>query len=42
MDTYWLIEILKAIVLYGSAYFLGLWVIKRGVRVNYTRPEPHL
>ncbi|MFN8823246.1 MAG: hypothetical protein ACK5YV_15185 [Betaproteobacteria bacterium] len=41
MDNYWLIEILKAIVLYGSAYFLGLWVIKRGVRVNYTRKIFH-
>ncbi|MGE0809704.1 MAG: hypothetical protein AB7N69_03690 [Immundisolibacter sp.] len=41
MDNFWLNELLKAIVLYGSAYFLGLWVIRRGVRVNYTRKIFH-
>lgn len=41
MDNYWLNELLKAIVLYGSAYLLGLWVTKRGVRVNYTRKIFH-
>ena len=41
MDNFWLNELLKAIVLYGSTYFLGLWVIKRGIRVNYTRKVFH-
>lgn len=41
MDNFWLNELLKAVVLYGSAYFLGLWVIKRGTRVNYTRKVFH-
>lgn len=41
MGNFWLNELLKAILLYGSAYFLGLWVIKRGIRVNYTRKIFH-
>lgn len=41
MGNFWLNELVKAIVLYGSAYFLGLWVIKRGIRVNYTRKIFH-
>lgn len=41
MDNFWLNELLKTIVLYGTAYFLGLWVIKCGIRVNYTRKIFH-
>jgi len=41
MDNFWLNELFKAVVLYGSAYFLGLWVIKHGIRVNYTRKILH-
>lgn len=41
MDNYWLNELLKALVLYGSAYVLGLWVLRRNVRVNYTRKIFH-
>ncbi|MBI4526243.1 MAG: hypothetical protein HY695_20795 [Deltaproteobacteria bacterium] len=41
MENYWLHEFLKAIILYGSAYFLGLWVQKCGIRVNYTRKIFH-
>lgn len=41
MDNYWLNELLKAFVLYGSAYVLGLWVLKRNIRVNYTRKIFH-
>jgi dolichol kinase len=41
MDNYWFNELLKVIVLYGLTYFLGLFVIKYGVRVNYTRKVFH-
>lgn len=41
MSNFWLNELLKAVVLYGSAFLLGLWVVRRGVRVNYTRKIFH-
>ena len=41
MDNFWFNEIIKGAVLFLTAYFLGLWVIKRGVRVNYTRKIFH-
>jgi dolichol kinase len=34
-------EAIKAAVLFISAYLLGLWVIKRNIRVNYTRKILH-
>ena len=41
MGNYWLSELLRVVVLYVSAYVLGLWVLKRGIRVNYTRKIFH-
>ena len=41
MNHFWLNELLKTVVLYGAAYLLGLWVVKRGIRVNYTRKIFH-
>lgn len=41
MANYWLNEVLKVAVLYCSAFLLGLWVIRRGIRVNYTRKIFH-
>ena len=41
MANFWLNELLKAAMLYCSAYVLGLWVIRRGIRVNYTRKIFH-
>lgn len=41
MITYWMNEAIKAVVLYLSAYLLGLLVIKRGILVNYTRKIFH-
>lgn len=41
MENYWLNELLRVPVLYGTAYLLGRWVLVRGVRVNYTRKIFH-
>ncbi len=41
MENYWLNEILRVLVLYGSAYLLGRWVVDHGIRVNYTRKIFH-
>lgn len=41
MTAFWLNEAIKAAVLLVSCYLLGLWVIHRGVRVNYTRKILH-
>lgn len=37
MTNFWLNEAVKVLLWYSSAYLLGLWVIRRGVAVNYTR-----
>jgi dolichol kinase len=41
MSNFWLNEGIKAMVLTSAAYLLGMWVITRGVRVNYTRKILH-
>jgi dolichol kinase len=41
LSAFWLNEIIRTAVLFVSAYFLGLWVMRRGVRVNYTRKIQH-
>ncbi|HEY3487077.1 MAG TPA: hypothetical protein VGL10_03340 [Gammaproteobacteria bacterium] len=41
MSNFWLNELIKGIVFYSVAWLLGLWVLKRGIRVNYTRKIFH-
>jgi phytol kinase len=41
MDNYWINEIIKTFILFLSAFFLGLWVKTKGVKVNYTRKIFH-
>lgn len=41
LSAFWLNEIIRTAVLFVSAYFLGLWVLRRGIRVNYTRKIQH-
>jgi len=41
MTNFWLGEALKFAVLFATAYWLGLWVQRRGIRVNYTRKILH-
>ena len=41
MDNYWINEVIKFVVLFLSAFILGLWVQKKGVKVNYTRKIFH-
>lgn len=40
-SAYWLNELLRTAVLFLTAYGLGLWVRRTGVRVNYTRKILH-
>ncbi|HWS52597.1 MAG TPA: hypothetical protein VN228_00610 [Pyrinomonadaceae bacterium] len=37
MANFWFNEAVKILLWYASAYLLGLWVVRRGVAVNYTR-----
>lgn len=39
--AYWVSELLRTAVLFLTAYLLGLWVTRTGVRVNYTRKIVH-
>lgn len=41
MSAYWLNEIIRTAVLFVTAYLLGLWVLRGGIRVNYTRKIQH-
>jgi dolichol kinase len=41
LTNYWLSEAARTIVLFGAAYACGLWVQRRGIRVNYTRKILH-
>lgn len=41
MSNFWINEAIKALILYLSAFLLGLWVLMRGVKVNYTRKIFH-
>lgn len=41
MSSFWLNEVIRTAVLFLSAYVLGLWVLRRGIRVNYTRKILH-
>lgn len=41
MANFWLGEALKFAALFATAYLLGLWVQRRGIRVNYTRKILH-
>ena len=40
-SAYWLNELLRTLVLFTTAYLLGLWVRRTGIRVNYTRKIMH-
>lgn len=40
-SAYWLNELLRTAVLFLTAYVLGLWVRRTGIRVNYTRKIMH-
>ena len=40
-SAYWLSELLRTAVLFLTAYLLGLWVKRTGIRVNYTRKILH-
>ncbi|HYN11124.1 MAG TPA: hypothetical protein VET51_00585 [Burkholderiales bacterium] len=41
MSNFWLIEATRTAVLFLAAFFLGLWVLRGGIRVNYTRKILH-
>jgi dolichol kinase len=41
LANYWLSEAARTFVLFAAAYACGLWVLRRGVRVNYTRKILH-
>ncbi len=41
MSNFWLIEVTRTAVLFLAAFFLGLWVLRGGIRVNYTRKVLH-
>lgn len=41
MSAYWVNELMRTAVLFLTAWLLGLWVLRRGVRVNYTRKIQH-
>lgn len=41
MSNFWLIEATRTAVLFLAAFFLGLWVLRGSIRVNYTRKILH-
>lgn len=41
MVNFWLIEAIRTAVLFLAAFVLGLWVLRGGIRVNYTRKILH-
>ncbi len=41
MEGFLINEMVKAITLFGVAYMLGLWVKRKGIKVNYTRKILH-
>ena len=41
MVNFWLSELLRSAALFGVAWLLGLWVLRDGIRVNYTRKILH-
>ncbi|MFK7859694.1 MAG: hypothetical protein AB8B64_12775 [Granulosicoccus sp.] len=41
MENFWFNEIIKAAVLFSSAFLLGKWVLTKEIRVNYTRKILH-
>src|SRR5262245_59936936 len=41
LSAYWLNEIIRTAALFAVGYPLGLWVLRGGVRVNYTRKIQH-
>ena len=41
MTNYWISEAIRTVVLFGLAYVLGLLVLKKGMKVNYTRKIFH-
>jgi phytol kinase len=41
LSNFWLNEMIRTAVFFLAAYVLGLWVLRTGVRVNYTRKIQH-
>jgi dolichol kinase len=41
LSAFWLNEIIRTAVMFVIAYLLGLWVLRAGIRVNYTRKIQH-
>ena len=41
LSNFLIIEFCKFFALYGCGYLLGLWVMKKNVKVNYTRKILH-
>jgi len=41
VTNYWISEVIRTILLFSLAYGLGLLVLKKGVKVNYTRKVFH-
>jgi dolichol kinase len=41
LSAYWANEIIRTAVLFVAAWLLGLWVVRGGIRVNYTRKIQH-
>jgi len=39
--SFWLNQVTKVLILYGLAYFTGVWVNKYDIKVNYTRKINH-
>jgi phytol kinase len=39
--AYWLNELIRTAVFFLAAWLLGLWVLRSGIRVNYTRKIQH-
>jgi dolichol kinase len=41
VSAFWLNEMIRTAVMFVIAYLLGLWVLRAGIRVNYTRKIQH-
>jgi len=41
LSAFWLNELIRTAVLFLTAYLLGIWVQRTGIRVNYTRKILH-
>jgi len=41
LSNFWLNELIRTAILFLTAWLLGLWVLRGGIRVNYTRKILH-